>query len=98
MQDYLLVQGPPGTGKTKVIAEIVKRLCQQGQRVMLAAFTNQAVDNMLKRLDKEGFHDYIRLGHERNVDDAVQTRLLQHLAERERSPMVNTLSKSGFGP
>ena len=52
MQDYLLVHGPPGTGKTAVIAEIVKRLCAQGQRVLLAAFTNQAVDNMLKRLEK----------------------------------------------
>src|SRR5205085_9386895 len=75
---------PPGTGKTSVIAEIVKRLCQQGQRVLLAAFTNQAVDNMLKRLDKEGFHDYVRLGHERSVDDMVQDRLLQHLVEGER--------------
>src|SRR6266566_323206 len=53
MQDYLLIHGPPGTGKTSVIAEIVKQLCQQGQRVLLAAFTNQAVDNMLKRLELE---------------------------------------------
>ncbi|HLX56486.1 MAG TPA: PD-(D/E)XK nuclease family protein, partial [Ktedonobacteraceae bacterium] len=39
MQDYLLVHGPPGTGKTSVIAEIVRQLCQHGQRVLLAAFT-----------------------------------------------------------
>ncbi len=77
MQDYLLIQGPPGTGKTSVIAEIVRRLTQQGQRVMLAAFTNQAVDNMLKRLDREGFHDYVRLGHERSVEEQVRTHLLQ---------------------
>src|SRR5207248_5470643 len=83
MRDYLLIHGPPGTGKTSVIAEIVKRYCLQGQRVMLAAFTNQAVDNMLKRLDKEGFHDYLRLGHERSVDGAVQGRLLQHIVEGE---------------
>lgn len=79
MQDYLLIHGPPGTGKTSVIAEIVKQLCQQGQRVMLAAFTNQAVDNMLKRLDKEGFHDYLRLGHDRSVDENVKHRLLKEL-------------------
>jgi DNA replication ATP-dependent helicase Dna2 len=76
MQDYLLVHGPPGTGKTSVIAEIVKRLCAQGKRVMLAAFTNQAVDNLLKRLDKDGFHDYIRLGHQRSVDPAIRSHLL----------------------
>jgi DNA replication ATP-dependent helicase Dna2 len=79
MQDYLLIHGPPGTGKTSVIAEIVKQLNQQGQRVLLAAFTNQAVDNMLKRLDKEGFHDFMRLGSERSVDSAIEDRLLKKL-------------------
>lgn len=81
MQDYLLIQGPPGTGKTSVIAEIIKRLCQQGKRVLLAAFTNQAVDNMLKRLDQEGFHNYLRLGHERSVADGVKSRLLKELVD-----------------
>ncbi len=81
MQDYLLIQGPPGTGKTSVIAEIVKRLCQRGQRVLLAAFTNQAVDNMLKRLDNESFSDYVRLGHERSVDADVKGHLLKGLVE-----------------
>src|SRR6266852_3886947 len=79
MQDYLLIHGPPGTGKTSVIAEIVKQLNQQGQRVLLAAFTNQAVDNILKRLDKEGFHDFMRLGSERSVDSAIEDRLLKKL-------------------
>ncbi|GAC1616127.1 MAG: hypothetical protein NVS4B7_08590 [Ktedonobacteraceae bacterium] len=89
MQDYLLVQGPPGTGKTSVIAEIVKRLCKQGQRVMLAAFTNQAVDNMLKRLDAEDFEDYLRLGHERSVDAKVAGRLLNKLVESPDAQQVS---------
>ncbi len=88
MQDYLLVQGPPGTGKTSVIAEIVKRLSQQGQRILLAAYTNQAVDNVLKRLDSEGFHDYLRLGHDRNVHVDVQSRLLKHLLA-EKNPLAD---------
>ena len=99
MQDYLLIHGPPGTGKTSVIAEIVKRLCQQGQRVMLAAFTNQAVDNMLKRLDKEGFHDFMRLGSERSVDSTVEDRLLkkrvgQHLKTIDTLEAVQDLLSS----
>nr|BBH92843.1 ATPase AAA [Thermogemmatispora argillosa] len=86
MQDYLLIHGPPGTGKTAVIAEIVKRLCQRGERVLLAAFTNQAVDNMLLRLEAEGFHDYLRLGHERSVAEGVQDHLLKHLAPLASEP------------
>ncbi|MEO8973912.1 MAG: AAA domain-containing protein [Ktedonobacteraceae bacterium] len=79
MRDYLLVHGPPGTGKTSVIAEIVKQLTAQGQQVLLAAFTNQAVDNMLLRLDREGFHSYVRLGHDRSVHTNVQPHLLKQL-------------------
>jgi DNA replication ATP-dependent helicase Dna2 len=81
MQDYLLIHGPPGTGKTGVIAEIVKRLVQRGQRVILAAFTNQAVDNMLQRLDAEGFHHYLRLGNERSVTPTIRPHLLKELTE-----------------
>lgn len=77
MQDYLLIHGPPGTGKTSVIAEIVKRLTQRGQRVMLAGFTNQAVDNMLKRLIKDGCTNFLRLGHERSVAEAIRPHLLK---------------------
>ena len=87
MQDYLLIQGPPGTGKTSVIAEIIKRLSQQGQHILLAAYTNQAVDNMLKRLDSEGFHDYVRLGHDRSVHADVQSRLLKHLVAEHKQPV-----------
>ena len=90
MRDYLLIHGPPGTGKTSVIAEIVKRYCSQGQRVMLAAFTNQAVDNMLKRLDAEGVHDFMRLGSTRNIDSAVADRLLKRLVEQNLNS-VDTL-------
>jgi DNA replication ATP-dependent helicase/nuclease Dna2 len=79
MHDYLLIHGPPGTGKTSVIAEIVKRFRMQGQRVMLAAFTNQAVDNMLKRLDAEGIRDFMRLGSARNVDSAIEQHLMKRL-------------------
>lgn len=97
MHDYLLVHGPPGTGKTAVIAEIVKRLHGLGQRVLLAAFTNQAVDNMLKRLEKEGFHDYLRLGHERSVDPAVQQRLLKTLAFQQAGSPHDTSGKNSTG-
>ncbi|HEY6541745.1 MAG TPA: AAA domain-containing protein, partial [Ktedonobacteraceae bacterium] len=85
MRDYLLIHGPPGTGKTSVIAQIVRQFCQQGQRVLLAAFTNQAVDNMLKRLESEGFTSFVRLGHDRSVDSSMQRYLLKRLVEQKET-------------
>ena len=40
----------PGTGKTSTISHIVGALTAAGMSVLLTAYTNSAVDNMLLRL------------------------------------------------
>ena len=67
-----LIQGPPGTGKTTVIAEIIVRLVERGQRVLLAAGTNTAVDNVLKRLVENGFDRFLRLGNQFSSAELVE--------------------------
>ncbi|GAA4207280.1 hypothetical protein GCM10022252_70710 [Streptosporangium oxazolinicum] len=42
--------GPPGTGKTTTVAALITELCARGQRVLLAAPTNAALDVAIRSL------------------------------------------------
>lgn len=47
----VLIQGPPGTGKTHVLEKIVRTLSRdQGQRILIAATSHAAVDNICRRI------------------------------------------------
>jgi DNA replication ATP-dependent helicase Dna2 len=77
-EDCALVHGPPGTGKTYTIARTVRALVDRGDRVLLAAFTNRAVDNALEALRDQGFEAAVRVGSETGVrDDMHDLRLAQ---------------------
>ncbi|KTG08629.1 AAA family ATPase [Haloprofundus marisrubri] len=71
-EDCALVHGPPGTGKTYTIARTIRALVEQGDTVLLTAFTNRAVDNALEALRDQGFEDIARVGTENGVRDDMQ--------------------------
>jgi superfamily I DNA and/or RNA helicase len=44
--DIALIHGPPGTGKTRTLIEVVRQRVARGERVLCAAPSNTAVDNL----------------------------------------------------
>ncbi|MCF2242061.1 AAA family ATPase, partial [Halobacterium salinarum] len=64
--------GPPGTGKTYTIATLVQAFVARGDRVLVSAFTNRAVDNALDALRQQGHEDIVRVGTETGVRADMQ--------------------------
>ncbi len=82
--DYCLIQGPAGTGKTYTIAKLVEILRNKGKRILLTAYTNTAVDNMIKEYLKKSKvpnsrNEIVRLGVENAIDQELTDLLLQNL-------------------
>ena len=65
--DIALIHGPPGTGKTRTLVEVVCQRVRRGERVLCAAPSNTAVDNLGMRLAEAGVQ-CVRLGHPARVN------------------------------
>jgi len=85
--DVALVHGPPGTGKTTVLVEVVRRAAARGERVLAAAPSNLAVDNLAERLDAAGLR-CVRLGHPARVLPSLHALTLEARAEAHESHRI----------
>lgn len=79
-QDVAVVHGPPGTGKTTTLVELTRQIVRQGQRVLVVAPSNLAVDNLLERLLAAG-EKALRLGHPARVLPELQQHTLDLMVE-----------------
>lgn len=75
-KDFAFLEGPPGSGKTTTILEIIAQMIDRRERVMLAASTNAAIDNILERLEKLPQHIRnkilaVRIGNDGSVCETV---------------------------
>ncbi|XP_030532997.1 DNA-binding protein SMUBP-2 [Rhodamnia argentea] len=71
----LIIQGPPGTGKTCLLKELTLHAVQQGERVLMTAPTNAAVDNMVEKLSDIGL-DIVRVGNPARISESVASKSL----------------------
>ncbi|MBK7373470.1 MAG: AAA domain-containing protein [Saprospiraceae bacterium] len=66
-KDLVIVHGPPGTGKTTTLIEAIQQLVLAGEKVLVTAPSNTAVDNISKGLILQGIN-LLRVGNATKVD------------------------------
>ena len=77
--DWFVLCGPPGTGKTRaVLRELAVSLYQQDKQVLLAAYTNRAVDEICEQLVDAGL-PFIRVGSRLGTAPGYRPYLLDNM-------------------
>ena len=66
----VVVHGPPGTGKTTTLTNAVVQLVKTGEKVLVCAPSNTAVDNISKGLIKQGVN-LLRVGNATKADQDI---------------------------
>jgi ATP-dependent RNA/DNA helicase IGHMBP2 len=65
-----IIHGPPGTGKTTTLVEAIVQLVRNGEKVLVSAPSNTAVDNIAKGLLKQNLR-LLRVGNASKTDEAI---------------------------
>jgi len=86
-ENICIVHGPPGTGKTTTLIEAIAQLIQLGEKILVAAPSNTAVDNIAKGLITLGIN-VLRIGNTSKVDEEIfqhtpEGRLLNSRQQKE---------------
>ena len=80
--DFFVIHGPPGTGKTITCVEVIIQLVKRGYKILAAADSNVAVDNLVERLDKHRV-EVVRIGHPARVIASLRRRSLDYLVQED---------------
>jgi hypothetical protein len=89
------VWGPPGTGKTAALAQVARMLADRGERLLVAAHANVAVDVAMMRVADAfvGSPDLeqgriLRVGDPHHVDARERREILVETAIERRAPAL----------
>lgn len=74
--ELAIVHGPPGTGKTTTIVAAIKKLIEKdGQKILVVAPSNAAVDLLSEKLSAQGLN-VLRVGNPAKVSDRLMSLTL----------------------
>ncbi len=92
-EDIIIVHGPPGTGKTTTLTEAIVQLIKAGEKVLVSAPSNTAVDNITKGLIRKGLV-VLRVGNTSKVDEEIFSHTPEgKLANAKQQKEIKELKK-----
>jgi ATP-dependent RNA/DNA helicase IGHMBP2 len=71
-----IVHGPPGTGKTTTLIEAIRQLINRGDKILLSAPSNTAVDNIAAGLLAAGVN-ILRVGNLGKIDEKIYPHTIE---------------------
>ncbi len=101
-KDYFLLQGPPGTGKTSyMLRNMVQSLHDSTEEnIMVMAFTNSAVEEICRHLDKAGL-PHIRLSRSGSAANCfnkmAEQKTVIELNEQIERTRIFVCTQASFG-
>lgn len=91
--NIIIVHGPPGTGKTTTLAEAIEQMILTGEKVLLSAPSNTAVDNISKALISKGVK-LLRVGNASKTDEEIFSHTPEgKLANAKQQKEIKELKK-----
>ena len=92
--ELAIVHGPPGTGKTTTLVQAIRALVRRdGERLLVVAPSNTAVDLLSEKLADEGLN-VLRIGNPVRVSERLQSLTLDsRMAEHNAVKEVKKLKK-----
>lgn len=69
-EPFVILHGPPGTGKTTTLIEGILQLVAKGEKIIVSAPSNTAVDNIAKGLIHKKVN-FLRIGNNTKVDEQI---------------------------
>ncbi len=69
-ENITIIHGPPGTGKTTTLVEAIEQIILVGEKVLVSAPSNTAVDNISKALIRKGVK-LLRVGNASKTDQEI---------------------------
>lgn len=97
VSNLLVIQGPPGTGKTYRMAGLAAKLMNEGYSVLVTALTNQALMELAKKEDLEGYLQQGRVSKTSlTYDESKAIPALQNISENKCNARKGYLTLASF--